>query len=270
MINIKNVTFAYEEGNNVLNNVSLNINDNEFVAVIGANGSGKSTLAKMLNALLVPNEGKVLVDEYDTSKEENVWNVREKVGMVFQNPDNQIVATIVEEDVAFGLENLGVEPREIRSRIDKALHDVDMFDKIRKAPHMLSGGQKQRVAIAGVLAMKPKYFVFDEATSMLDPLGRKEVLDSIRKLKHQGYAVVYITHFMQELIHFDRVIVLDKGEVIFDDKTIKLFADSQVLNKLGFKLPTVIELSKTLSESIHDFPICYDVESFMEAVCRYN
>ncbi len=270
MIEIKNISFSYEEGLNVLKNVSLNIQENEFVAVIGANGSGKSTLAKMLNALLVPNKGTVIVDNMDTSKEQNVWNVRESVGMVFQNPDNQIVATIVEEDVAFGLENLGVEPKDIRVRIDKALHDVDMFDKIKKAPHMLSGGQKQRVAIAGVLAMKPKYFVFDEATSMLDPQGRKEVLDSIAKLKAQGYAVIYITHFMQELIHFDRVVVLDKGEIIFDNDVKSLFTDSDVLDKLGFTLPPVIELSKKISESIDGFPICSTVDDFMEAICQYN
>ncbi len=224
----------------------------------------------MLNALLTPNEGTVLVDSLDTSKEENVWNVRETVGMVFQNPDNQIVATIVEEDVAFGLENLGVEPKEIRKRVDKSLRDVDMFDKIRKAPHMLSGGQKQRVAIAGVLAMKPKYFVFDEATSMLDPLGRKEVLCSINNLRNGDYGVIYITHFMQELLYFDRVIVLDKGAVIFDGSVKSLFTESAVLDTLGFDLPKVIELSREIKKSVTDFPICYDIQEFMEAICQYN
>ncbi len=270
MIKIENATFSYDKEETVLKNINLEIKENEFVAIIGSNGSGKSTLAKMLNALIVPDEGKVIVDNFDTSDEQNVWKIRENVGMVFQNPDNQIVATIVEEDVAFGLENLGIEPSKIRTRVDKALTDVNMFHKIKKAPHMLSGGQKQRVAIAGVLAMKPKYFVFDESTSMLDPQGRKEVLDSIDTLKKNGYGVIYITHFMHELLHFDRVIVLDKGELIFDDTVKELFLNSEVLDTLGFPLPKVIELSKNIAKKIPEFPVCYDIDEFMEAICRYN
>lgn len=272
MIELKNVSYSYnkEEYIEVISDINLKINSGENVAIIGSNGSGKSTLAKIINGILVPDKGSVVVDGFTTNNEVDIWEIRKRVGVVFQNPDNQIVATIVEEDVAFGLENIGVKTEKMSDIILKSLSSVNMQDYIKKPPHMLSGGQKQRVAIAGILAMKPNYFIFDESTSMLDPKGVADVLNSITMLKKEGYGIVYITHFLTELIYFDRVIVLDKGRIVYDNSVEHFFKKSDIAAKLGFKLPPVIQLSKEISKVVSSFPICYTVDKFMEAICQYN
>lgn len=227
----------------VLKDVSLSIERGSFVAVLGHNGSGKSTFAKHINAILVPDEGKMFVDGMDTAEEENLFAIRQKAGMVFQNPDNQIVATIVEEDVAFAPENLGVEPAEIRRRVDEALHAVNMYAYRNHAPTQLSGGQKQRVAIAGVIAMQPDCIVLDEPTAMLDPSGRQEVMETIRRLnREKGITVVLITHYMEEAALSDRVIVIDGGRILLDDVPGKVFAQVETLKSVGLDVPQVTEL----------------------------
>ena len=240
MIEIKNVSYKYDE-RLALDGIDLTIADGEFVAIIGANGSGKSTLAKNLNGLLLPTTGQVLVDGIDTTVD--VWTVRTKVGMVFQNPDNQIVGAIVEDDVAFGPENLGVEPTEIRRRVDEALSTVGMLDYKNFSPHKLSGGQKQRVAIAGVLAMQTKCIVFDEATAMLDPRGRSEVLSTVEKLHSEGMTIVMITHFMEEALKADRVVVMDGGRIVRQGSARIIFSDVRWLKKIGLEVPAAIELA---------------------------
>lgn len=229
--------------------VSLDVEKGSFVAVLGHNGSGKSTLAKLMNALYLPTEGRVLVCGMDTAAEEEVWNVRKHAGMVFQNPDNQIVANVVREDVAFGLENLGVPQEEMLPRIDAALAAVRMSERASFAPHMLSGGQKQRVAVAGVLAMRPEVMILDEATAMLDPSGRKDVLETVRKLnREQGITVVWITHFMEEAALADRVVVLDKGSVALDGKPAGVFSRVEEIKALGLDVPPMAELALRLRE----------------------
>ena len=252
MINVVNVSYAYQytEGNKidwVLNNINLKINKGEFVAILGHNGSGKSTLAKHFNSLLRPTKGSVFIKDMDTLDESIQWNIRQTVGMVFQNPDNQIVATTVEEDVAFGPENLGVDPAEIRERVDHALKTVDMYEYRKHAPHLLSGGQKQRIAIAGVIAMKPECIVLDEPTAMLDPVGRHEVMNTIKKLnREEGITVVLITHYMDEAIQADRVIVMEKGNIIMDGKPKLVFSNVEKLKQVGLDVPQVTELSYEL------------------------
>ena len=216
-------------GKVALDGISLDIDKGSFVAVVGMNGSGKSTLAKCLNGLLAPSAGRVIVDGFDTAEEEHIWDVRRRVGMVFQNPDNQIVSSIVEDDVAFGPENLGVEPKEIRRRVDEALKRVGMYELKDKGAHMLSGGQKQRIAIAGAIAMRPECIVFDEPTAMLDPKGRASVMGIIRDLNAEGITCVLITHFMSEAEQADRVIVLKKGKVICDRTPEALFSDKEMI-----------------------------------------
>ncbi|WP_150845884.1 energy-coupling factor transporter ATPase [Clostridium sp. UBA1353] len=251
----ENLRYTYppdSEGNIKLaiDGVNITINKGEFVVVLGHNGSGKSTFAKHINALLIPTEGKISVSGYDTSKEENVWNVRSKAGMVFQNPDNQIVATIVEEDVAFGPENLGVEPKEIRRRVDESLKRVNMYDYKKHGPHLLSGGQKQRVAIAGILAMMPECIVLDEPTAMLDPSGRKEVINTIMDLnKNNGITIVYITHFMEEAVAADKIYVMDSGKVIVEGKPREVFQNVEVMKNLGLDVPQMTELAYELNKS---------------------
>jgi len=252
MINVVNVSYAYQytEGNKidwVLNNINLKINKGEFVAILGHNGSGKSTLAKHFNSLLRPTKGSVFIKDMDTLDESIQWNIRQTVGMVFQNPDNQIVATTVEEDVAFGPENLGVDPAEIRERVNHALKTVDMYEYRKHAPHLLSGGQKQRIAIAGVIAMKPECIVLDEPTAMLDPVGRHEVMNTIKKLnREEGITVVLITHYMDEAIQADRVIVMEKGNIIMDGKPKLVFSNVEKLKQVGLDVPQVTELSYEL------------------------
>ncbi len=231
-------------GKTAVDGVSLDIEKGSFVAVVGMNGSGKSTLAKSLNGLLIPTAGSVTVDGFDTRSEEHIWDIRSRVGMVFQNPDNQIVSTIVEDDVAFGPENLGVEPGEIRKRVDDALKRVGMYDLKDKGAHMLSGGQKQRIAIAGAVAMRPACIVFDEPTAMLDPKGRASVLSIIKELNSEGITCVLITHFMSEAEQADRIIVLKNGKLIRDCAPKELFSDIEFVESAGLELPPAIELRK--------------------------
>lgn len=252
LIQVKDVSYSYQrsgnlQGSRALDKVSLAVNRGEFVAVVGPNGSGKSTLAKHLNGLLLPGEGQVLVDEMDTRDEARVWDIRRIVGMVFQNPDNQLVGTTVEEDVAFGPENLGVEPAEIRQRVNQALDLVGMGSFKEHQPHRLSGGQKQRVAIAGALAMQPRCLVLDEATAMLDPRGRKLALDTVRQLnREQGLAVVLITHFMDEAVLADRVVVMDEGRIMVQGTPLEVFRQARALRKLGLEVPVAVELGSRL------------------------
>jgi len=252
-IKCENVSFRYGEEKDsllALKNVSLEIEKGQFVAILGHNGSGKSTLAKHFNAVLTPTEGKITVNGIDTADEERVFELRREVGMVFQNPDNQIVATIVEEDVAFAPENLGVEPSEIRKRVDDALEAVSMSKYKKHQPHKLSGGQKQRVAIAGVLAMGPECIVLDEPTAMLDPKGREQVMSTIVKLaREQGKTVVLITHFMEEAALCDRVIVMNDGEVYLDGTPKEVFKERQKLKEVGLSVPAVTELCAILNEN---------------------
>ena len=249
-IKVENVCFSYDsvdEGlpvKNAVDGVSLTISKGEFVAVIGHNGCGKSTLAKHLNAMLLPDSGKVYVDGDDTLDEDKTWDIREKVGLVLQNPDNQLVASIVEEDVAFGPENLGVDPKEIRERVDWALKAVGMYEYRTHAPHKLSGGQKQRVAIAGVLAIRPQCIVLDEPTAMLDPNGRDEVMDTLHKLNRElGITVVLITHYMEEAVTADRVIVMDGGKILTGGKPQEVFSQVELLKKHRLDVPQAAELA---------------------------
>ena len=252
-IEFQNVTFSYDEdednniGETIVENFSLSIKKGDFVAVLGHNGCGKSTIAKLCNGINIPQSGKVLVDGTDTADEAKINEIRQKVGMVFQNPDNQIVATIVEDDVAFGPENLGVDPAEIRKRVDEALKRVGMYDFRLSEPHKLSGGQKQRVAIAGIIAMQPQCIVLDEPTSMLDPRGRKEVMDTIKMLNSEyGITVIIITHYMDEAAKANRVIVMEKGEIILDGKPREVFSHIDTLKKVGLDVPESTFLAREL------------------------
>lgn len=229
-------------GKRAIDGVSLDIEKGSFVAVVGMNGSGKSTLAKCLNGLLIPTAGSVTVDGFDTRDEEHIWDIRSRVGMVFQNPDNQIVSSIVEDDVAFGPENIGVAPEEIRKRVDEALKRVGMYELKDKGAHMLSGGQKQRIAIAGAVAMRPACIVFDEPTAMLDPKGRASVMSIIKDLNAEGITCVLITHFMSEAEQADRIIVLKDGKLVADRTPADLFSDVAFLESVGLELPPAIEL----------------------------
>lgn len=250
IIKTDELTFSYDNKKNILENIGLNISEGEFVAVLGHNGSGKSTFARHLNAILLPSGGKVYIDGIDIENEDKLLEIRQRVGMVFQNPDNQIVASVVEEDVAFALENLGVAPEEIRKRVDEALENVNMLKYKNHAPHQLSGGQKQRVAIAGIIAIRPKCIVLDEPTAMLDPKGRKEVITTIKKLnKDYGITVVLITHFMDEAAKADRIIVMDKGKVVIDDSPKKVFSQVDLLKSLSLDVPQVTEFVYLLKKS---------------------
>ena len=254
----------------VLSDINLSIKEGSFVAVLGHNGSGKSTLAKHFNGILIPSSGKVLVDGIDTLDESRIYDIRQTVGMVFQNPDNQIVATIVEEDVAFALENLGVPPDEIRRRVDEALKTVDMYDYKDHAPHQLSGGQKQRVAIAGIIAMRPRCIVMDEPTAMLDPKGRKEIMATIKMLnKEHGITVVLITHYMEEAAKADRVVVIDKGKILLDDVPKKIFSQVELLKSVGLDVPQATELAYRLRKKGFKLPDdILDENECAEAILR--
>ncbi|MCR4616324.1 MAG: energy-coupling factor transporter ATPase [Clostridiales bacterium] len=255
IIEFNNVSFTYEGDEDTpekpaVKNVSLKINRGEFIAVLGHNGSGKSTLAKLTNAILVPDSGTVTVEGMNTADESKLYDIRRRVGMVFQNPDNQIVSTIVEDDVAFGPENLGVPPEEIRRRVDEALKNVEMYDFRLYEPHRLSGGQKQRVAIAGIIAMRTDCIVLDESTAMLDPRGRREVMDTVRRLnREQGITVVFITHFMDEAVEADRVIVMNDGGIFLDGTPYEVFADINKIKKIGLDVPQAAELANALRQS---------------------
>ena len=257
MIKVQDVRFRYdpEQPKYAVDGVSLDIRRGEFVAVLGANGCGKSTLAKHFNAILLPEAGTVLVEGMDTRNEDHLYDVRQKVGMVFQNPDNQIVATIVEEDVAFAPENLGVPPEEIRTRIDEAMKLAGIYEKREAAPYKLSGGQKQRVAIAGVIAMRPDCLVMDESTAMLDPHGRAQVMKTIRQLRAAGITIVSITHYMEEAAQADRLVVMAKGKVVADGSPKEVFSDVEGLRKVGLTVPYTTQLMWELRQAGYDVPL---------------
>jgi len=275
IIETENLVYAYsqdQEGETrALDGINLTITRGEFVVIIGRNGSGKSTLAKHFNALFLPTVGTVRINGMDTQDPRHLWKIRQTVGMVFQNPDNQIVSTTVEEDVAFGPENLGIPPDEIRRRVDLALEWVGMSEYMRHAPHLLSGGQKQRVAIAGVLAMRPECIVLDEPTAMLDPSGRREVLDTVRRLnKEDGITVVLITHFMNEAVLGDRVVVMDAGKIVMDDVPRKVFSQVELIRRLHLDVPDVTRLAYELDSSGVSVPRdVLTVEEFANALCGF-
>ncbi len=255
MVICNELVYKYPQSENeqpkvAIDGLNLEVNKGEFLVVLGHNGSGKSTFAKHINALVLPTEGEVCVDGLRTSLESNLWNIRNVAGMVFQNPDNQIVATIVEEDVAFGPENLGLDPKEIRIRVDEALKSVQMYEYKKHAPHLLSGGQKQRVAIAGILAMMPKCIVFDEPTAMLDPFGRKEVIRTIKEInKKHGITIILITHNMEEAVEADRIVVMDSGKIVMEGKPKEIFRNVPVMKKIGLDVPQVTELAYELKQN---------------------
>ncbi|HPT78734.1 MAG TPA: energy-coupling factor transporter ATPase [Candidatus Atribacteria bacterium] len=274
IIRVRDLHYDYINGEGeetaALDGVSIDIYKGEFVVIIGHNGSGKSTLAKHLNALLKPKSGEVFIKGMDTRLDENTWSIRQTAGMVFQNPDNQMVATVVEEDVAFGPENLGIPPAEIRSRVDEALRSVNMMEFARSAPHFLSGGQKQRVAIAGVIAMKPEIIILDEPTAMLDPSGRREVMETIRHLnKDEGITIVHITHYMDEAVEADRVVVMENGRIAADGTPREIFNKVDTLRSIGLDVPQIVELAHQLKKEGFDIkgePL--NIEEMVEAICR--
>ena len=275
IIRIENLCFVYEEADiiakNVIDDVSISVEKGSFTAIIGKNGSGKSTLAKNINALLIPTRGDVFVYEYNTKEDEFVWEIRQRAGMVFQNPDNQIVSSIVEDDVAFGPENLGIDPDEIRDRVHRALEAVNMLQFKNRPPHMLSGGQKQRIAIAGAIAMKPECIIFDEPTAMLDPKGRKEVMNIIKELHREGITIVLITHFMEEAAQADRIVIMDEGRVKADGSPVEIFSDIQMLKSINLDVPIEVELRERLRKRGIDIP--EDViskESMVKFLCQYK
>ena len=278
IIRVENLTFEYRKTNpegeeatvhRAIDDVSFEIEPGEFVAVLGMNGSGKSTLAKNLNGLLLPTGGEVFVDGMNTRDDNHIWDVRSTVGMVFQNPDNQIVSSVVEDDVAFGPENLGVPPKEIRRRVDDALRRVGMYELRLKGPHMLSGGQKQRVAIAGALAMHPKCIVFDEPTAMLDPKGRSQVMQIIRDLHAEGITIVLFTHFMEEAMEADRMIVMKDGRIHSDMTPRDFFSDLDRIENAGLEMPPAIALREEIRKQGYDIPEdVQTTEELVTAICQ--
>ena len=276
IITIENLIFEYTRGDEsqqvrAIDNLNLEIERGSFTAIIGKNGSGKSTLAKNLNGLLLPTEGVIYVDGFDTRDDDSIWNVRQTAGMVFQNPDNQLVSAIVEDDVAFGPENLGIEPAEIRRRVDKALADVNMGQFKKKAPHLLSGGQKQRIAIAGVVAMKPKCIIFDEPTAMLDPKGRSEIMSIIDELHAEGITVILITHFMDEAVRADRVIIMHEGRILLDGAPQEVFEQEELIRSVNLDVPLMVEMGAKLRKAGIDVP--RDIiteEKMVEFICQYE
>ena len=276
IIRVQNVSFAYsrEEGSEpvkAIDGISFEIEAGSFTAIIGKNGSGKSTLAKNLNGLLLPTEGDILVVDYNTKDDAHIWDVRQTAGMVFQNPDNQLVSAIVEDDVAFGPENLGVDPQEIRQRVDQALEAVNMGQFKNKAPHLLSGGQKQRIAIAGVVAMKPRCIIFDEPTAMLDPKGRKEIMAIIDELHREGITVVLITHFMEEAVRADRVMIMHEGKILLDGTPAEVFSQGALIKSVNLDVPPIVELADELRAVGISVPDEIITEEEMVAyVCQYE
>lgn len=277
IIRIDDLVFEYKreeqlEPVRAVNHVSLDIERGSFTAVIGQNGSGKSTLAKNINALLLPSGGAVYVKGFNTADEAKLWEIRQTAGMVFQNPDNQLVSSIVEDDVAFGPENLGVEPGEIRKRVDDSLYSVNMYEERKKAPHLLSGGQKQRIAIAGVIAMRPECIILDEPTAMLDPHGRYEVMEIIEKLHREGITILLITHFMDEAARADRVVIMDGGKVKLDGTPTEVFRHGSEIKEMGLDVPFAVDLAHRLRKRGVEIP--EDIISTEEMVdyiaCRYK
>ena len=278
IITIENLVFHYGSGENpetrtvnAVDGVSLDFEKGSFTAILGKNGSGKSTLAKNLNGLLLPSEGVIYVNGFDTRSEEHVWDVRQSAGMVFQNPDNQLVSAIVEDDVAFGPENLGIDPAEIRRRVDKSLEAVNMGKFRKKPPHLLSGGQKQRIAIAGVVAMKPECIIFDEPTAMLDPKGRQEIMEIIAELHAEGITVILITHFMEEAAEAERVVVMHDGKVLLDGTPAEVFSQRQLLQSVNLDIPLAVEIAARLREKGIDVPKhIISTEEMVEFLCQYR
>lgn len=274
IIKIENLIFEYpadegQEPKRAIDGVSLEIEKGSFTSIIGQNGSGKSTLAKNLNGLLLPTGGAVYVKGWNTLEEEHIWDIRQTAGMVFQNPDNQLVSSIVEDDVAFGPENIGVEPKVIRERVDKALEDVRMGDYKRKAPHLLSGGQKQRIAIAGTIAMKPECIIFDEPTAMLDPSGREDIMKIIHQLNDEGITIVLITHFMEEAVQGDRIIIMDKGQVLLDGSPQEVFSQGETIRDHSLEVPIAVEITDYLRSRGLDIPRdIVTTEALQEFICQ--
>ena len=273
-VECKNVNYKYvnsESAKNVLDDATLSVEKGSFTAIIGRNGSGKSTLAKCLNSLLVPDSGMVMVAGITPKNDDDVLKIRQKTGMVFQNPDNQIVSTIVEDDVAFGAENLGIEPDEIRKRVDDSLMEVDMYEYRQKAMHSLSGGQKQRISIAGILAMKPECIIFDEPTAMLDPQGKREVMDIIFRLKREGITIILITHFMDEASAADKIYVMNEGRIIIEGTPSEVFKQRERLFAASMDVPLVSKIVFGLREKDVDVPSdVVDKEGLVEFLCRYE
>ena len=267
-ISVQNISYCYDENSSAaIEDINLDIAEGEFISIIGTNGSGKSTLAKHFNALLIPTSGKVIVDGLDAANEADLWRIRSKVGMVFQNPDNQLIAALVEDDIAFGTENLGIPSEEIRQRVDLSLDAVGMLDFKNFAPHKLSGGQKQRIAIAGALAMNTKCIVFDEPTAMLDPQGRAEVLEVVRKLHAQGFTIIYITHFMEEATEADKVFVMENGKIIKVGTPREVFTNVEGVKKIGLDVPIAAEMAYRLRK--RGFKLSKDIltiEDFVEEI----
>lgn len=276
IIKIDNLYFQYPHGEDeepklAIKGVSLEIEEGSFTAIIGQNGSGKSTLAKNLNGLLLPSKGAVYVSGMDTRDEDKIWDIRQTAGMVFQNPDNQLVSAIVEDDVAFGPENIGINPVEIRARVDEALDAVKMGKYKRKAPHLLSGGQKQRIAIAGVVAIRPRCIIFDEPTAMLDPRGRKDIMEIIEKLHREGITVILITHFMDEAVKADRVVIMNKGEILLDGTPEHVFSQDELIRSARLDVPMAAEIAIYLRENGIDVPPdVVTAERLKEFVCQYK
>ncbi|NLM36472.1 MAG: energy-coupling factor transporter ATPase [Clostridiales bacterium] len=275
MISCENVVFKYQsqEGQAekvAIAGVDLEVKKGEFLVILGHNGSGKSTIAKHMNALLLPSEGKVYVDGMDTMEEDLLWKIRSKAGMVFQNPDNQLVATIVEEDVAFGPENLGVPSDEIRRRVDECLKTVNMYEYRKHAPHLLSGGQKQRVAIAGILAMRPDCIILDEPTAMLDPSGRKEVIKTIKELnKNSGITIILITHYMEEAVEADRIVVMDEGKIKMEGTPKEIFSKVPEMKSIGLDVPQVTEIAYELNQLGINIPTdILTISEMVNALCQ--
>lgn len=278
IIKIDNLIFRYggeidekKPVSNAVDGVSLEIEKGSFTAILGKNGSGKSTLAKNLNGLLLPSDGVVYVNGFDTRSDEHIWDVRQSAGMVFQNPDNQLVSAIVEDDVAFGPENLGIDPQEIRRRVDASLEAVNMGKFRKKPPHLLSGGQKQRIAIAGVVAMRPECIIFDEPTAMLDPKGRQEIMNIISELHEEGITVILITHFMEEAAEAERVVVMHDGKVLLDGTPAEVFSQKELLQSVNLDIPLAVEIASLLREKGIDVPeTIISTEEMVEFLCQYK
>ena len=275
LIKIKNLSHVYTSHNEnpvkALNNIDMEINNGDFISIIGSNGSGKSTLARHLNCLLLPTDGDIWVDDMNTKDKETMWKIRQKVGMVFQNPDNQIVATTVEDDIAFGLENIGMDEKLMEKRVEWALKIVEMEDYKKSEPHLLSGGQKQRVAIAGAIAMNSSYLVLDEPTAMLDPSGRNEVMDILKKLnKREKITIIFITHLMEEAAESKRIVVLDKGKIFLEGKPEEVFKKAELLKNIRLDIPQITELAIKLNKEGLNIPInILKVDKMVDKLCLY-
>lgn len=274
IVDIQNLKFIYQRSEEdkftAIDDFSLEVDEGDFVAILGQNGSGKSTLAKNINGLYIPSEGDVLVKGLTTKDEANIWQIRQVAGMVFQNPDNQLVSSIVEDDIAFGPENLGVPPLEIRKRVDDALQAVGMYELRKKAPHQLSGGQKQRVAIAGVIAMLPECIIFDEPTAMLDPEGKAEIMSIIKELNNNGKTVILITHFMDEACEAKKIVIMENGKLVKQGTPVEIFSDIEPLLELGLDVPPAVEFACELRKHGIDVPkdLIY-TEEIVDYICQY-